>query len=310
MSAIIVEHISKSYGDNSPALSDVSFDVARGEVFGLVGPDGGGKTTLFNIMTTLLFPDSGKITLLGLDVEKDYLKVRERVGYLPGTFSLYPDLTVEENLHFFAIMHKSSIKENQALILPIWEQLLPFKKRRAGKLSGGMKQKLSLCCALIHRPDILFLDEPTTGVDPVSRREFWDILTNIQTRGITVVVSTPYMDEATRCDRIALMQEGKIITIATPEQIIQNFKGALFRVKTDHIFSLLQVMDTIPSRCRYYPAGDYLHVSFYEEDTEKIPSLWQQFIQQNGLPAHSLNRISPTIEDCFIELIESNLLFK
>jgi len=223
MPEIAIQQINKRFG-KIQALKDINITVENGEVFGLVGPDGAGKSTLFNILTTLLKPDSGQVEVLGLDVVKDYLQIRQVIGYLPGVFSLYPDLSVQENLSFFATMYKSSILDNMSLIKPIWKQLLPFKDRPAGKLSGGMKQKLALCCALIHKPKLLFLDEPTTGVDPVSRREFWDILKDIQHKGVTVVVSTPYMDEATRCDRIALIQSGEIIKINTPENIISNFK--------------------------------------------------------------------------------------
>ena len=223
MSEIDIQHINKRFG-KVEALKDINLTVEAGEVFGLVGPDGAGKSTLFNILTTLLLPDSGSATILGMDIINDYLQIRRSIGYLPGVFSLYPDLSVQENLDFFAAMYKSSIRDNLNIIKPIWDQLLPFKDRPAGKLSGGMKQKLALCCALIHKPSLLFLDEPTTGVDPVSRREFWDILKDIQHKGVTVVVSTPYMDEATRCDRIALIQNGNIIEINTPNNIIANFK--------------------------------------------------------------------------------------
>ena len=222
MPEIDIQHINKRFG-KVEALYDINITVEQGEVFGLVGPDGAGKSTLFNILTTLLLPDSGQVDIMGMDVVKDYLQIRQSIGYLPGVFSLYPDLSVQENLAFFATMYKSSILDNMSLIKPIWKQLLPFKNRPAGKLSGGMKQKLALCCALIHKPKILFLDEPTTGVDPVSRKEFWDILKDIQHKGVTVVVSTPYMDEATRCDRIALIQSGHIIKIDTPHHIISNF---------------------------------------------------------------------------------------
>ncbi|MDL2230965.1 ABC transporter ATP-binding protein [Bacteroidales bacterium OttesenSCG-928-L19] len=303
MPAITIENINKCYADKVLALKDINLSIEAGEIFGLVGPDGAGKTTLFNIMTTLLFPDSGKITLLGLDVEADYKKVRQIIGYLPGVFSLYPDLTVEENLIFFATMYKSSIKENMGIIKPIWMQLSPFKKRRAGKLSGGMKQKLALCCALIHRPEILFLDEPTTGVDPVSRKEFWDILKNIQKKGITVVVSTPYMDEATRCDRISLIQSGEIIEINTPEQIIKNFKGELYNIPTNTIFSLLEVMEKAPFKVSYYPYGESLHVVFYDSDRKALEE-FKQFLNSAGQQYGEITKIAPSIEDCFIELMQ------
>lgn len=303
MSALTVENLTKTYPGKVVALKNINFTVDYGEIFGLVGPDGAGKSTLFNILTTLLFPDTGKMTLLGLDVEKDYLAVRHSIGYLPGTFSLYPDLTVEENLLFFATMYKSRIKDNMPMIRPIWKQLQPFKNRRAGKLSGGMKQKLALCCALIHKPRVLFLDEPTTGVDPYSRKEFWDILKTIQKQDVTVIVSTPYMDEATRCDRIALIQDGSIIKIDTPYQVIQDFKGQLFTFSTENIFALLKIMEHCPLSCNYYPFGEQLHVIFYESDDNTLLQ-FDAFLNENELAHGEIVRITPTIEDCFIELMK------
>lgn len=303
MPALTVENLTKSFQGKVIALKDINFTVDYGEIFGLVGPDGAGKSTLFNILTTLLFPDTGKMTLLDLDVEKDYLAVRHSIGYLPGTFSLYPDLTVEENLLFFATMYKSRIKDNMPMIRPIWKQLQPFKNRRAGKLSGGMKQKLALCCALIHKPRVLFLDEPTTGVDPYSRKEFWDILKTIQQQDVTVIVSTPYMDEATRCDRIALIQEGSIIKIDTPYQVIQDFKGHLYTFTTENIFDLLKTMANCPLKCHYYPFGEQLHVIFYD-DEDKTISEFDQFLLEKGQVHGEIMRITPTIEDCFIELMK------
>lgn len=303
MSALTVENLTKTYPGKVVALKNINFTVDYGEIFGLVGPDGAGKSTLFNILTTLLFPDTGKMTLLGLDVEKDYLAVRHSIGYLPGTFSLYPDLTVEENLLFFATMYKSRIKDNMPMIRPIWKQLQPFKNRRAGKLSGGMKQKLALCCALIHKPRVLFLDEPTTGVDPYSRKEFWDILKTIQKQDVTVIVSTPYMDEATRCDRIALIQDGSIIKIDTPYQVIQDFKGQLFTFSTENIFALLKIMEHCPLSCNYYPFGEQLHVIFYESDDNMLLQ-FDAFLNENELAHGEIVRITPTIEDCFIELMK------
>ena len=303
MQAVIIENINKIYSDKIHALKNISFDVQKGEIFGLVGPDGAGKSTLFNIMTTLLFADSGSVNLLGYDVETDYLEVRQIIGYLPGVFSLYRDLTVEENLRFFAVMYKSSLKENMALIRPIWKQLEPFKKRKAGKLSGGMKQKLALCCALIHKPELLFLDEPTTGVDPVSRKEFWEILKNIQQKGITVIVSTPYMDEATRCDRVCLMQSGEVIKIDTPSQIIHDFKGELYSLHTNTIFPLLQAMEHCPVKSNYYPYGEYLHIVFYDNHEHTL-SEFTHFLDNNNLNYSDITKITPSIEDCFIELME------
>lgn len=300
MAVISVQDITKSYG-HIQALKGVSFDVTEGEVFGVVGPDGAGKSTLFNILTTLLLPDSGSATVLGCNLFKEYLEIRKSIGYLPGTFSLYPDLTVEENLVFFATMYQSSIRENMSIIKPIWQQLMPFKKRPAGKLSGGMKQKLALCCALIHKPSLLFLDEPTTGVDPVSRKEFWEILGTIKKQGITVVVSTPYMDEATLCDRIALLQEGEFIRMDTPPNIISSFKGHLVTLRTNDIFKLLRKMGDCPLNCTYYPYGENLHVIFYEPIATILPQ-FEEFLQQNNILYDNLMQIPPTIEDCFIEV--------
>ncbi|MDR2979419.1 MAG: ABC transporter ATP-binding protein [Bacteroidales bacterium] len=304
MQAVVVDHISKCYSDKVPALKSVSFAVNQGEIFGLVGPDGAGKTSLFNIMTTLLFADEGSVTLLDMDVECDYKKVRAVIGYLPGVFSLYPDLTVEENLKFFATMYKSSLTENMPIIKPIWKQLTPFKTRKAGKLSGGMKQKLALCCALIHKPEILFLDEPTTGVDPVSRKEFWDILKTIQKQKITVIVSTPYMDEATRCDRIALIQEGEIIKIDSPEKIVKGFEGSLYSIRVKRIFDTLKVMEKCPIECIFYPYGEYVHAVFYDKNEVTIPIRFADFMKDNNMEYSDMKKITPSIEDCFIELME------
>lgn len=234
---INVEHISKSYG-SVHALSDVSFTVSKGELFGIIGPDGAGKTTLFRLLTTLLRPDQGHATVCGLDIIKDYRKIRRMVGYMPGRFSLYPDLTVEENMEFFASLFGTTIKENYSLVAPIYSQIEPFKTRKAGKLSGGMKQKLALSCALIHKPAVLFLDEPTTGVDVVSRIEFWDMLQNLRQQGITIVVSTPYMDEAQRCGRVALINKGCIMGIDTPQAIISLSGQLTFEDAFIHLMSL------------------------------------------------------------------------
>lgn len=304
MSVISVSHLDKSYG-KVHALRDVSFEVDEAEVFGVVGPDGAGKSTLFNILTTLLLPDSGDAAVLGLDVRTRYLEIRKHIGYLPGTFSLYPDLTVEENLVFFATMYQSSIKENMPLIASIWSQIEPFKKRFAGKLSGGMKQKLALCCALIHKPVLLFLDEPTTGVDPVSRKEFWEILRSIKQQGISVMVSTPYMDEATLCDRIALMQDGQIIRMDTPQNIIRDFNGHLVTLQTSDIFQLLKVMEHYTAHCTFYPYGENLHVIFYEP-LEKVLPEFEVFLQQNNITHGEIKQIEPNIEDCFIEIVKGN----
>src|SRR5690554_4268837 len=229
---ILVENISKSY-KNVAAVKDISFEVKPGELYGLIGPDGAGKTTLFRILTTLLVADKGQAKVAGYEVVQDYKNIRHSVGYMPGRFSLYQDLTIEENLNFFATIFGTSIEENYDLIKDVYEQIEPFKNRRAGKLSGGMKQKLALSCALIHKPKVLFLDEPTTGVDPVSRKEFWEMLRRLKTQGITVLVSTPYMDEAALCDRIALIQHGNLLAIDSPDGIVNAYPGTLYAVKAD-----------------------------------------------------------------------------
>src|SRR6187397_493005 len=238
MPAVVVENIVKRYGlkkDEVIALQGISFNVEEGELFGLIGPDGAGKTSLFRILTTLLLADKGTATVNKLDVVKDFRQIRKRVGYMPGRFSLYQDLTVEENLRFFATVFDTTIEENYHLIKDIYRQIEPFKTRRAGKLSGGMKQKLALCCALIHRPTVLFLDEPTTGVDPVSRKEFWEMLKRLKKQGITILVSTPYMDEAGLCDRVALIQNGRILSINTPQGIIGEFKKPIIAARASNM---------------------------------------------------------------------------
>lgn len=304
MNVIDVQHLSKKY-DKVLALSDLTFQVKEGEIFGIIGPDGAGKSTLFNILATLTLSTDGVVTVLEKDILKNYKQIRKEIGYLPGTFSLYPDLTVQENLSFFATMYGSGIKENLPMVMPIWRQISPFKDRQAGKLSGGMKQKLALCCALIHRPQILLLDEPTTGVDPVSRKEFWDLLDKIKEYNVTVVVSTPYMDEVTRCDRVALMQEGRFITVDTPTEIVKNYKGDLYALKTTHLFQLLEIMPQFEFKCSYYPYGEYLHISFYH-DIETMVSHFISFLEKNQISYEKFDRIAPLLEDCFIELIKED----
>jgi ABC-type multidrug transport system ATPase subunit len=228
MNAIEVHTLEKSYG-SVKALKGVSFDVGKGEIFGLIGPDGAGKTSIFRILATLILPDSGSASVLGLDTVRNYKDIRTRIGYMPGRFSLYPDLSVKENLDFFANIFGVTLEENYDLVAPIYRQIEPFRERRAGKLSGGMKQKLALCCALIHKPEVLFLDEPTTGVDAVSRVEFWEMLLSLKEAGISILASTPYMDEAARCDRIAFMTEGRILETCTPPADLENYFIDLIR---------------------------------------------------------------------------------
>ncbi|HEX9252786.1 MAG TPA: ABC transporter ATP-binding protein, partial [Ignavibacteriaceae bacterium] len=241
MNTIEIKNIVKTYPakkNKITAVDDVSFSVKEGELFGLIGPDGSGKSSIFRILTTLLLADSGRASVMGMDVVNDYKEIRKIIGYMPGRFSLYQDLTVEENLEFFATIFNTTIQANYNLIADIYVQLEPFKKRRAGKLSGGMKQKLALCCALIHKPKVLFLDEPTTGVDPVSRKEFWEMLKRLKEQGISILVSTPYMDEAKLCDRIALIQNGKLLEIDTPQNIVNRFDSTLYAVRSENMFKL------------------------------------------------------------------------
>ncbi len=269
MSAITLNNITKTYNKSATlAVDDVSFSVEKGEIFGLIGPDGAGKSTIFRMLTTLLLPDKGSATVGGFDVVKDFKAIRGIVGYMPGRFSLYPDLTVEENLTFFATVFNTTIEENYNLIKDIYVQLEPFKDRRAGKLSGGMKQKLALCCALIHKPEVLFLDEPTTGVDVVSRKEFWDMLKRLKSQGITILVSTSYMDEATLCDRIALILNGKILSIASPEDTIKAYPEQLYAVKADSIYHLLLDLRAYSGTKNCYTFGEYLHLSISTNEQE------------------------------------------
>src|SRR5882724_10887902 len=265
MESVVLNKITKVYGkEKKLAVDNVSFTVNKGELFGLIGPDGAGKTSIFRVLTTVLLPDGGSATVEGFDIVKDYRQIRNIVGYMPGKFSLYQDLAIEENLHFFATVFGTTIEENYDLIKDIYIQIEKFKDRRAGKLSGGMKQKLALCCALIHKPAVLFLDEPTTGVDPVSRKEFWGMLKRLKKQGITIVVSTPYMDEATLCDRIALIQEGKILSIDTPKNITAAYPDTLYTVKTEKMSALLKVLKNYGNTLLSYAFGEYAHVSFKE----------------------------------------------
>ncbi|MFH6769351.1 ABC transporter ATP-binding protein [Gaetbulibacter aquiaggeris] len=297
--SITINHISKSY-KNVEALKDISFDVKAGELFGLIGPDGAGKTTLFRILTTLLIADTGNATVSNFDVVKDYKKIRNSVGYMPGKFSLYQDLTVEENLNFFATIFGTTIQENYHLIKDIYIQIEPFKNRRAGKLSGGMKQKLALCCALIHKPEVLFLDEPTTGVDPVSRKEFWDMLKRLQQTGITILVSTPYMDEAALCDRIAFIQNGAILEIDTPKAIVNHFSKTLYNISADNMYQLMESLRFYKHTFSVYPFGEYVHYS--DNRMNMNPDELNDYLQSKGLKEITIEVMRPTIEDTFMAL--------
>jgi ABC-type multidrug transport system ATPase subunit len=298
---INVSHISKSYGNGKiTAVRDVSFQVNKSEIFGLIGPDGAGKTTIFRILTTLLKPDSGNASVDGFDVGKDYKEIRQRVGYMPGKFSLYQDLTVEENLNFFATVFNTTVEENYDLIKDIYQQIEPFKTRKAGALSGGMKQKLALSCALIHKPSVLFLDEPTTGVDPVSRKEFWEMLKKLKEQGITILVSTPYMDEANLCDRIALIAEGKILKIDTPENMVNQFGASLWSVQSNDMYKLLKDIRQFPNAKSCFAFGDSHHVTFKTEQisTAELGS----FLIKKGHTNINIHQTEPKIEDCYMSL--------
>jgi len=301
-SAIHCDSISKKYGETE-AVKDISFDVNRGEIFGIIGPDGAGKTTIFRILTTLLLPDKGNASVDGFDVVNEYKDIRNRVGYMPGRFSLYQDLTVEENLNFFATVFNTTIEENYELVKDIYQQIEPFKKRRAGKLSGGMKQKLALCCALIHKPSVLFLDEPTTGVDPVSRKEFWGMLKKLKLQGITILVSTPYMDEASLCDRIGLIQNGEFLKIDTPKNIVGQYKNKLWAVQSDTMYKLLNDLRAYEMTKNCFAFGDKHHVSI-DNLQISIESL-TAYLKQRGHTNIAIREIEPSIEDCFMLLIQS-----
>jgi ABC-2 type transport system ATP-binding protein len=304
MSIPIIEarNISRSYGSNK-ALDSLSFEVNKGELFGFIGPDGAGKTTLFRILTTLLLADEGTARLGNFDVVKDYREIRKSIGYMPGKFSLYKDLSVEENLQFFATIFGTSIEENYDLIKHIYVHIEPFRKRLAGRLSGGMKQKLALCCALIHKPEILILDEPTTGVDAVSRKEFWEMLRNLKAGGLTILVSTPYMDEATLCDRIALIQKGKILSIDEPKAIMNNFPKPLFSIQGASIYKLIEDMEAYVNTESVEPFGQLIH--FIPKDGSVEPEKLIQFLKLKGHDDARIIPITAGIEDVFMLLMSS-----
>lgn len=298
MVALSANNLNKSYG-TVQALTDLSLEVQKGEIYGIIGPDGAGKTTLFRILTTLLLADSGTATVDGLDVVKDYKQIRKIIGYMPGKFSLYQDLTVEENLTFFATVFHTTIEENYHLIEDIYKQIEPFKNRRAGKLSGGMKQKLALSCALIHKPTVLFLDEPTTGVDPVSRKEFWEMLMRLKSQGITIIVSTPYMDEATLCDRIALIQDGEFLKVDTPQNIIADYPHTLWAVQASRMHQLLKDLRDCPFIQSSFSFGETFHVTLNNDAT---PGQLKDFLAEKSYSDIAIQEIEPTVEDCFMLL--------
>jgi ABC-2 type transport system ATP-binding protein len=319
---VSVQNLIKTYDKGKVlAVDKVSFDVKAGELFGLIGADGAGKSSIFRILTTLLLADSGTATLAGYDVVKDYREIRNRVGYMPGKFSLYQDLTVQENLEFFATVFGTTIEANMDLIRDIYDQIKPFSKRRAGKLSGGMKQKLALCCALIHKPEVLLLDEPTTGVDVVSRKEFWEMLKKLKAQGITIIVSTPYMDEAKLCERIALIQNGRIMSVNTPDNIIHAYPEKLYAAKSNDIYKLLKDFRNHPEVDRCFAFGEYIHISLKNEPTanhqlptanRQLPTATSQLeilnliASENNHTGIQIKEIEPGIEDSFILLMSQN----
>jgi ABC-2 type transport system ATP-binding protein len=301
--AVEASGISKAFGQTK-ALEDISFSVNESEVFGFIGPDGAGKTTLFRIITTLLLPNQGTMSVLGMDVKKDYRELRKNIGYMPGRFSLYQDLSVEENLNFYATVFGTTVEENYELISDIYSHIEPFKKRLAGKLSGGMKQKLALSCALIHKPRLLILDEPTTGVDAVSRSEFWDMLAKLRQYNITIIVSTPYMDEAIRCDRVALIQNGKILSVDTPAKIRSGFSTKLYTVKSSRKYKLIQTLRKNNEVLTAYPFGDSMHVTLRDEKSVDAVSA---FLKSEGIADAVINVAEAGIEDRFLELMEEGV---
>ena len=297
--SISVQNISKSF-KNVSAIQNISFEVKSGELFGLIGPDGAGKTTLFRTLTTLLIPNEGNAIVAGHDIIKNVKEIRNSVGYMPGKFSLYQDLTIAENLAFFATIFGTTIEENYDLIEDIYVQIEPFKNRRAGALSGGMKQKLALCCALIHAPKVLFLDEPTTGVDPVSRKEFWEMLKRLKQKGITILVSTPYMDEAVLCDRIALIQKGEILKIDTPENIVSSYEKTIYDIKTNKMHQLIEHLKKFPTQYSVFAFGEYVHYidNNIELDLQKLKIYLEEKQHTNII----IQKATTTIEDVFMDL--------
>jgi ABC-2 type transport system ATP-binding protein len=304
--AVEVEHLVKRYGP-VVALDDVSFEIGAGELFGFIGPDGAGKTSLFRILATLLLPDAGSARVLGRDVVREMWALRRLVGYMPGRFALYPDLSVAENLDFFASVFGTTVERQYQRIAPIYVQLEPFRDRRAGALSGGMKQKLALCCALVHRPEILLLDEPTTGVDAVSRREFWELLATLRGEGLTIVVSTPYMDEADRCDRVALVQRGRLLAIDTPRAVAAAYDRPLLAVRAPDRHHALQVLRALPHARSVYPFGETLHYTDQRAGVaaDDIARELEASLAAQGLAGAEVRPATPTIEDAFIALMGS-----
>lgn len=297
--SIQIINISRHY-NKIQALNQISFTVESGELFGLIGADGAGKTTLFEILATLMVPDDGNVVVAGMDIKTQKNGIRGVIGYMPGKFSLYQDLSVRENLDFYATIFGTTLEEGYDLIAPIWNQIKPFSNRPAGKLSGGMKQKLALCCALVHKPMVLLLDEPTTGVDPVSRREFWDMLKSLQEKGITILVSTPYMDEAVKCERIAFLHEGNLLDVKTPDEYIQSYNGALWSVESESPYTVLKQLESLSVTKSAYMFGRNIHWTILQNAVVDLDG----YLREQGISFSKADRIEPVIEDCFMQLMK------
>ncbi|MDR8393651.1 ABC transporter ATP-binding protein [Aliifodinibius sp. S!AR15-10] len=305
MSIVSIQNLTKTYGKVT-ALDEISVEIREGELFGFIGPDGAGKTSLFRILTTLLKPDSGKASVLGYDVVDDYRQIRPLLGYMPGRFSLYQDLSVRENMDFFASVFGTTLEENYDLVAPIYSQLEKFESRLAGALSGGMKQKLALSCALIHKPELLILDEPTTGVDAVSRQEFWEMLQHLKSQNITIIASTPYMDEAEQCDRVALIDEGHILKIDTTDKVVAAFKKPLLAVKADNRYRLLKKLRDYPHAHSVQPFGEYVHYTDQREQPQ--PEALRQYLSETGFTNIEVKPVQPDIEDSFMALMQEEMV--
>jgi ABC-2 type transport system ATP-binding protein len=306
MESVVVDNVKKYYGQ-VVALKGVSFSAHKGEIFGLIGPDGSGKSTLYKIMTTLLLPDSGTVEVDGFDVVKEYTEIRNRIGYMPSKFSLYKDLSVEENMKFFATLFKTSIEENYYLVKDIYSQIEPFKKRKARNLSGGMKQKLALSCALIHKPSVLFLDEPTTGVDPVSRKDLWTMLKKLSEQEITIIVSTPYMDEAKLCDRIALIKEGEFMKIDTPDGIVNSLHKKVMAVRGENMYLILNALRTLSVVEMAFAFGETNHITLKDSASDLSPADIVRMLEDKGFNNVDVKEIRAGVEDCYMVLSKENI---